>query len=98
MPETQSEQLTKFYNNTKINFKIFNFTNKIIDYYSKVNLVITRSGASALGELINVKIPFISFPYHHQLIIINIKTLSFMQKKVMDIYWKKKILKLNCSI
>ncbi len=60
--ETQSEQLTKFYNNTKINFKIFNFTNKIIDYYSKVNLVITRSGASALGELINVKIPFISIP------------------------------------
>ena len=28
----------------------------------KANLVITRSGASVLGELINVKIPFISIP------------------------------------
>ena len=34
----------------------------IIKYYSKVNLVITRSGASVLGELINFKIPLISIP------------------------------------
>jgi len=33
-----------------------------MNYYSKANLVITRSGASVLGELINVKIPFISIP------------------------------------
>ena len=45
-----------------IDHEIFNFTDKIINYYSKVNLVITRSGASVLGELINVKIPFISIP------------------------------------
>ena len=38
------------------------YNNKIIDYYSKANLVITRSGASVLGELINIKIPFISIP------------------------------------
>ena len=41
---------------------MFNFTDKIIEYYQKANLVITRSGASVLGELINVKIPFISIP------------------------------------
>ena len=58
----QNKQLTDFYKKTKIDFEIFNFTNKIIDYYSKVNLVITRSGASVLGELINVKIPFIAIP------------------------------------
>jgi UDP-N-acetylglucosamine--N-acetylmuramyl-(pentapeptide) pyrophosphoryl-undecaprenol N-acetylglucosamine transferase len=51
-----------FYNKAKIDYEIFNFTNKITDYYSKANLVITRSGASALGELINIKIPFISIP------------------------------------
>ena len=45
-----------------MNHEIFNFTDKIIDYYSKANFVITRSGASVLGELINVKIPFISIP------------------------------------
>ena len=58
----QNEQLSKFYKKANIDFEIFNFTNKIIDYYSRVNLVITRSGASVLGELINLKIPFISVP------------------------------------
>ena len=58
----QNEQLSKFYKRANIDYEIFNFTNKISDYYSKANLVITRSGASALGELINIKIPFISIP------------------------------------
>ncbi len=58
----QNNQLSEFYKKEKIDYEIFNFTNKILDYYSKVNLVITRSGASVLGELINIKIPFISIP------------------------------------
>ncbi len=60
--KNQNERLTKFYKNSGIECEVFNFTNKIIDYYSKANLVITRSGASALGELINAKVPFISIP------------------------------------
>jgi len=58
----QNNQLSEFYKKVKIDHEIFNFTDKIVDYYSKANLVITRSGASVLGELINVKIPFISIP------------------------------------
>ena len=58
----QNNELSDFYKKAKINYEIFNFTNKIVDYYSKANLVITRSGASVLGELINIKIPFISIP------------------------------------
>ena len=60
--KNQNEQLSKFYKKAKIDFEIFNFTNNITEYYSKSNLVITRSGASVLGELINFKIPFISIP------------------------------------
>ena len=60
--QNQNDELAKFYQNAKIDYEIFNFTDKIINYYSKVNLVITRSGASVLGELINFKIPFISIP------------------------------------
>ena len=60
--KNQNDKLSEFYQNNKIDYEIFNFTNKIIDYYQKVNLVITRSGASVLGELINVNIPFISIP------------------------------------
>jgi len=58
----QNDQLSEFYKKAKINYEIFNFTDKIEDYYLKSNLVITRSGASVLGELINIKVPFISIP------------------------------------
>ena len=59
---SQNSQLSEFYKKAQIEFEIFNFTSNIIDYYAKSNLVITRSGASVLGELINFKIPFISIP------------------------------------
>ena len=60
--EQQNDKLSEYYKKNEIDFEIFNFTDKIIEYYTKVNLVITRSGASVLGELINVKIPFITIP------------------------------------
>ena len=52
-----------------------------MNYYNKANLVITRAGASVLGELINVNIPFISIPLptskdNHQL-----KNAEFYEKK-----------------
>ena len=58
----QNDQLSSFYKNAGIDHEIFNFTDKIIDYYSRANVIITRSGASVLGELINFKIPFIAIP------------------------------------
>ncbi len=58
----QTKTLKNFYKEANIDSEIFNFTSNIKDYYSKANLVITRSGASALGELLNVKIPFICIP------------------------------------
>ena len=41
---------------------MFNFKKNIIDYFKKVDLVITRSGSSILAELLNCKIPIISIP------------------------------------
>lgn len=58
----QNKFLSSFYKKLNIEFEIFNFTNNILDYFSKINLVVTRSGSSMLAELINVKIPFISIP------------------------------------
>ena len=60
--KNQNNQLSDFYKKAKIEFELFNFTENIIEYYHKSNLVITRSGASVLGELININIPFISIP------------------------------------
>ena len=61
LPE-QNKFLTSFYEDLNIDFEIFNFTNNILDYFSKINLAITRSGSSMLAELINARIPFISVP------------------------------------
>ena len=61
LPE-QNKFLTSFYEDLNIDFEIFNFSNKILDYFAKINLAITRSGSSISAELINARIPFISVP------------------------------------
>ena len=63
--ESQNDKLKDEYENIKINYKLFNFTNDILEYFSKADLVITRSGSSVTAELLNCKIPFISIPYPH---------------------------------
>ncbi len=61
LPE-QSTYLKSFYEDLNIDYEIFNFTNSMLDYFYKTDLVITRSGSSMLAELVNAKIPFISVP------------------------------------
>ena len=91
--KSQNDQLIKFYKSALIDFEIFNFTSNIIDYYFKTNLVITRSGASVLGELVNFKIPFISMPLptsadNHQY-----KNAEFYSKKGYGIFLEEKEIK-----
>ncbi len=61
LPE-QNKFLNSYYQSSNIKFEIFNFAPDILNYFSKTNLVITRSGSSMLAELINAEIPFISVP------------------------------------
>ena len=89
--KNQSNELAGFYQKVNIDYEIFNFKDNIIDYYLKTNLVITRSGASVLGELLNVKIPFISIPLPSSADNHQYKNAEFYLKKAMGIYWKKKI-------
>ena len=77
----QNEKLKEFYKKSGIDHQIFNFSDNIIEYYSKVNLVITRSGASVLGELINIKIPFISIPLPSSAENHQYKNAEFYEKK-----------------
>ena len=60
--KSQTNELSEFYKKANVKHELFNFSKNIIEYYLKTNLVITRSGASVLGELININIPFISIP------------------------------------
>ena len=50
-----------FFSNRRL-FKLFSFSEKLSDHYQVSDLAITRSGASSIAELINLKIPFIAIP------------------------------------
>ncbi len=91
----QNIQLSDYYKKAEINYEIFNFTDKILEYYLRANLIITRSGASVLGELVNVKKPFISIPLpsaadQHQL-----KNAEFYKKKGCGLLVEEKDIKIK---
>ena len=93
--KNQNDQLSLFYKTNNIDFKLFNFTDRIIDYYSKANLIITRSGASVLGELINIKIPFISIPLPSSADNHQYKNAEFYVKKGYGYLLEQKYIKNN---
>tara|TARA_B100001029_G_C15006875_1_gene421697 strand:- start:109 stop:1197 length:1089 start_codon:yes stop_codon:yes gene_type:complete len=79
--EEQMDEIKKIYSDNKINFKLFSFAEKLSDHYKIADLAITRSGASSIAELINLRIPFIAIPLpssadNHQL-----KNANNFQKK-----------------
>ena len=91
----QNNFLSSFYRDLNIDFEIFNFSNNIHNYFSKINFAITRSGSSMLAELINAKIPFISVPLpssadNHQL-----KNAIYYEKKGYSYLIEEKDLKLK---
>ncbi len=60
--DDQIKSLSNTYEKFKIDFELFSFSKKISSYYRKIDLAITRSGASSLAELVNLRIPFIAIP------------------------------------
>ncbi len=89
----QNDYLSTFYQKTKIDFELFNFSKDLTKYFSKVDLAITRSGSSILAELTNASIPFISVPLpssadNHQL-----KNAIYYQKKNFAFLIEEKELK-----
>ena len=58
----QMNQIKKVYEKFKLEFELFSFSGDMSKYYKRVDLAITRSGASSLAELTNLRIPFIAIP------------------------------------
>ncbi len=90
---SQNENLKLFYKNNNLDFEIFNFSYNLVEYFSKVNLAITRSGSSILAELTNANIPFVSVPLptsadNHQL-----KNAIYYKKKDFGFLIEEKDLK-----
>ena len=64
--QTLPKQLNKIrdcYNNNKIENYVFNFHENILDLMVKADLAISRCGASTMGELEFLGIPFVAIPY-----------------------------------
>ena len=89
----QNEQLKSFYLKNGIESEIFNFSDDITEYFSKVNLAISRSGSSMLAELTNAKIPFISVPLPSSADNHQFKNAIFYKKKIFSFLIEEKDLK-----
>ena len=87
--ESQNNKLKSEYENLNINFELFNFTNNILKYFSKVELAITRSGSSITAELINCNIPFVSIPYPHAADDHQEKNAAYFEKKGYSFFIKE---------
>ena len=69
----QIDKIKKIYQKFNLEHELFIFSDDISKYYKFADLAISRSGASSIAELINLKIPFIAIPLpssidNHQLI------------------------------
>jgi UDP-N-acetylglucosamine--N-acetylmuramyl-(pentapeptide) pyrophosphoryl-undecaprenol N-acetylglucosamine transferase len=87
--ESQTDKLNEIYKHLNFNFELFNFTNNILEYFSKTELAITRSGASVTAELINCNIPFISIPYPHAADSHQEKNATYFEKKGYSVLVKE---------
>lgn len=58
----QNNFLAGQYKKLKIECKIFNFQENLLDYFPKIDFAISRSGSSMLAELLNCNIPIITIP------------------------------------
>ena len=79
--ESQNNILEAYYKKFELKYELFNFTDNILEYLSKAELVITRSGSSVIAELINCKIPFISIPYPYSADFHQDKNAVYFEKK-----------------
>ena len=58
----QENKIEEVYKKLNFNFKLFSFSENPFEYYKNIDIAISRSGASSIAELINLRIPFITVP------------------------------------
>ena len=89
----QNQELSSFYKSIKIEYKLFNYSKNIIEFFPKINLAITRSGSSVLAELTNANIPFISIPLPSSVDNHQLKNAIFYKSKNFSFLVEEKDLK-----
>ncbi len=92
LPE-QTDNLKSFYEGAKIDFEIFNFSPNLQKFFSKIDLALTRSGASMQAEFVNANIPFITIPLPSSADNHQFKNASFYENKKFCFLIEEKDLK-----
>lgn len=77
----QNLELEELYKTKNIKFELFNFSENLLEYFSKIDLAITRAGSSMIAELINCNIPFISIPFPYSAENHQLKNAKYFEKK-----------------
>ena len=60
---SQTNEVQKYYNDKNIENYVFDFQSNIAELISEADLAISRCGASTLGELQFLGVPFVAIPY-----------------------------------
>jgi UDP-N-acetylglucosamine--N-acetylmuramyl-(pentapeptide) pyrophosphoryl-undecaprenol N-acetylglucosamine transferase len=79
--KSQKTTLENNYNSLGIENEIFNFSHNLLNYFSRVDFTITRSGSSMLAELLNCNIPIISIPLPNSVDDHQLKNAKYFEKK-----------------
>ena len=56
------KELKEFYNDSNIDYELFDFNEDISNFMSRSNICITRAGASTLAELVFLNLPCVAIP------------------------------------
>ena len=86
----QNRELSSFYQKSNIKHELFNFSENLVKFFSKVNLAITRSGSSVLAELTNANIPFITIPLPSSVDDHQLKNANFYKNKNLSFLVEEK--------
>ena len=57
------KNLENFFYSKNIDYKLFDYSESILEFMSDSNLCITRAGASTLSELTFLNVPYLAIPY-----------------------------------
>lgn len=79
--EKNINELSQIYKKLNLDFQLFYFSESLSEYYQKVDLAITRSGASSIAELLNLRIPFIAVPLPTSVDNHQFENASYFEKK-----------------
>ena len=79
--KNQLKDINEIYKNMKLEYELFTFTQNMSKYYKKIDLAITRAGASSIAELLNLNIPFITIPLPSSIDNHQLKNAMYFQNK-----------------